>query len=223
MNLTDKKIIRVEPTNPAFTVNWNIGIRCNFDCMYCPEMYHNTTDKDLTLVELQTYWKNIVEKTQHIGLKYKLTFTGGEVTINKKFMPFLLWLNENYKDIINECGFTTNGSANKKYYLEAISIDIITFITFSTHSEFFNEQKFFNTVLEVNKKRKQINLQKQTAKRINVNIMDEYWNKDKSKIYQDFLTRKGIDNTKNIIFYEFQTRNTVKFNPNKKEFNFNEK
>ena len=75
----------------------------------------------------------------------------------------------------------------------------------------------------VNKKRKQINLQKQTAKRINVNIMDEYWNKDKLKIYQDFLTRKGIDNTKNIIFYEYQTRNTVKFNSNKKEFNFNEK
>ena len=71
MNLTDKKIIRIEPTNPAFTVNWNIGLRCNFDCMYCPEILHNNTDKDLTLAEFQIRWQKIVEKTQHTKLKYK--------------------------------------------------------------------------------------------------------------------------------------------------------
>ena len=136
MNLADKKIIAIKPTNLTFTVNWNIGLRCNFDCMYCPEMYHNTTDKDLTLAEFQTHWKRIVEKTQHTKLKYKLTFTGGEVTINKNFLPFLTWLANNYKEQISECGFTTNGSASKRYYLDAIDNSIISFISFSTHTEF---------------------------------------------------------------------------------------
>lgn len=222
MSLADKKIIRIEPTNLLFTINWHIGLRCNFDCMYCPEMLHNTTDKDLTLVELQTYWKKIIEKTKHTGLNYRLNFTGGEVTINKNFLPFLYWLDDNYKNQITECGFTTNGSASKKFYIESISIDIITFITFSTHSEFFNEQKFFNTVLEVNKIKKELMLNKNLEKRINVNIMDEYWNQEKTKIYRDFLTKKGIDNNTSKIFYEAKTRNTIRFNPNKKNFNFND-
>jgi MoaA/NifB/PqqE/SkfB family radical SAM enzyme len=214
MNLTDKKIIRIEPTNPAFTVNWNIGLRCNFDCMYCPEILHNNTDKDLTLAEFQIRWQKIVEKTQHTKLKYKLSFTGGEVTINKNFLPFLKWLDDNYKEQISECGFTTNGSASKKYYLNAIDIGIINFISFSTHSEFFNEKKFFDTVIEVNKKSRRL------KKSIHVNVMNEFWNEDKSKIYSDFLTKQKINNSINVIYYKHKIRDTVRFNSNKKEFNF---
>ena len=216
MNLTDKKIIRIEPIYRTFTVNWNIGLRCNFDCMYCPEMYHNPTDKDLTLAEFQTHWQKIVEKTQHTKLKYKLTFTGGEVTINKNFLPFLLWLDKNYKEQISECGFTTNGSASKRYYLDAIDISIISFISFSTHSEFFNEKKFFDTIVEVNEKSHSL------KKSIHVNIMDEFWNEGKSKIYSDFLTKRKINNSINVIYYTHKIRDTVRFNPNRKEFNFNE-
>lgn len=215
MSLADKKIIRIQPTNTTFTINWNIGLRCNFDCMYCPDIYHNTTDKDLTLEELQTTWQMIVYKTRHSDLKYKLTFTGGEVSVNKNFLPFLKWLDNNFRDQISECGFTTNGSASKKYYLEAIRISIVSFISFSTHSEFFNEQKFFNTVIEVNKASNNLN------KSIHVNIMDEFWNKEKSKIYCDFLTQKGINNSINVIYYSHKIRDTVRFNPNRKKYNFN--
>lgn len=222
MNLPDKKIIKIEPTNQLFTVNWNIGLRCNFDCMYCPSTFHNATDKDLGLLDLQNHWKKIVEKTKHTKLKFRLAFTGGEVSVNKNFLFFLHWLNDNYKDKIAECGYTTNGSGSKKFYLDSISIDIISFISFSTHSEFFNEQKFFNTVLEVNKKRKELVLKKNLNKRVNVNIMDEYWNQEKIKIYKDFLTKKGIDNNITKIFYEAKTRDTVRLNPNKQNFNFNE-
>ena len=85
MSLADKKIIKIEPTNPTFAVTWNIGLRCNFDCMYCPEKYHNLTDTDLTLAELQSRWEVIFAKTQKRGLKYKLAFSGGEITANKNF------------------------------------------------------------------------------------------------------------------------------------------
>jgi molybdenum cofactor biosynthesis enzyme MoaA len=163
---------------------------------------------------MQQVWKNIYTKTCDKNLPYKISFTGGEVTINKNFLPFLIWLDDNYKEQISECGFTTNGSASKKYYLDAIDISIISFISFSTHSEFFNEKKFFNTVIEVNKKSKRL------KKNIHVNIMDEFWNKDKSKIYSNLLTKKKINNSINVIYYTHKIRDTVRFNSNKKEFDF---
>jgi MoaA/NifB/PqqE/SkfB family radical SAM enzyme len=214
MNLTDKKIIRVEPTNPAFAVNWNIGLRCNFDCMYCPDMYHNLVDPHLTLKEMQNRWIEIVNKTKHIQLKYKLIFTGGEVTINKDFIRFLDWLNENYKDQISECGFTSNGSANKKYYLETIELPIITFISLSTHSEFFNENKFFNLVVELNKKAKKLN------KSIHVNVMEEFWHQERIKTYCDFLISNNINHSVNKIFYEHKIREEPKFNKNLRMYKF---
>ena len=180
MNLIDKKIIKIEPTNPTFSITWNLGLRCNFDCMYCPDMYHNLVDPHLTLKEMRDRWTEIVSKTKHTQLKYKLSFTGGEVTINKDFIKFLNWLNENYKDQISECGFTSNGSANKKYYLETIKLPIITFISLSTHSEFFNENKFFDLVVELHQKAKQL------GKSVHINIMDEFWHQDRIKLYCEF-------------------------------------
>jgi MoaA/NifB/PqqE/SkfB family radical SAM enzyme len=215
MSLPNKKIIKVEPTNSAFNVMWNIGLRCNFDCMYCPEKYHNLNDKDLTLEELQQQWHTILSKTQKRNLKYKLAFTGGEVTVNKNFLPFLHWLDTNFKEYFFEVGFTSNGSANKQYYLDALSIDIVSFISFSTHSEFFNESKFFETVIAVNELSNSLN------KSIHVNIMDEFWHADKSKIYCEFLNNNNINYSLNEIEYSLKTRDTVKYNPNKKEFNFN--
>jgi MoaA/NifB/PqqE/SkfB family radical SAM enzyme len=182
--------------------------------MYCPEKYHNLTDADLTLSELQNRWDIIFSKTQKRGLKYKLGFTGGEVTVNKNFLPFLIWLNENYKEYIFETGITTNGSANKQYYLDVISIDIISSISFSTHSEFFNERKFFENVIAVNMLSQSLN------KHIHVNIMNEFWNIDKSNKYCKFLKDHNINYSLNEIDYRYKIRDTVKINPNKKEFNF---
>ena len=51
--------------------------------------------------------------------------------------------------------------------------------------------------------------------------MDEFWNEDKSKIYSNFLTKQKINNSINIIYYTHKIQETVRFNPNKREFNFN--
>lgn len=215
MSLLEKEIIRVEPTNPVFTVNWNIGLRCNFDCMYCPDMFHNLTDTDMTLAEFQTNWQNIISKTADQKLKYKITFTGGEVTVNKDFLSFVNWLADEYSEQISELGFTTNGSANKQLYLDAININIVSFISFSTHSEFFNEKKFFETVVAVHERGCELN------KSIHVNVMDEYWNTARTKLYCEFLKRKDISHTLNRIIYTHKIRDEAKVNPSKQEFDFN--
>lgn len=183
--------------------------------MYCPTWLHNTTDSDSSFKELQNKWLNIFSKTQPRQLKYKIAFTGGEVTVNKSFLPFLQWLDRNYQEYISEIGFTTNGSANKKYYSDALAINSVTFISFSTHSEFFNEKKFFDTVISVHKRSLEL------KKSIHVNIMDEYWNKEKSTAYSDFLTNRKINNSINKLDYSQKIREDFKINPNKKEFNFN--
>lgn len=214
MSLHDKKIIKLEPIIDYFTVNWNIGIRCNFDCMYCPEMYHNKTDTDLTLAELQDRWQMIVNNANHKQLKYKVTFTGGEVTINKDFILFLQWLDENYKEQIIECGFTSNGSASKQYYLDALELPVISFISLSTHSEFFNESKFFNTAIALNKQAQVL------KKSFHVNVMDEYWNQDRIKLYCEFLTKEKIKYSVNKIYYSYQIRGTPVVNKNTRKYKF---
>jgi MoaA/NifB/PqqE/SkfB family radical SAM enzyme len=216
MSLVTNNIIKVEPTNLTFAVTWFLGLRCNFDCMYCPEKFHNLTDANLTLLELQTRWKIIFAKTQKRGLKYKLSFTGGEVTVNKNFLTFLRWLDTTYKDYISEIGFTTNGSAPQQYYLDAMSIESISFISFSIHSEFFNERKFFKTIVAVNQQSKLLN------KSIHVNVMNEYWNVDRINVYCNFLKTHGINHSLNDIDYSFKIRDTIKINSSKQEFDFNE-
>lgn len=211
-----KKIIRIEPTNPVFSVIWNIGLRCNFDCMYCPSFFHNLTDLDKSLDELKSDWIEIFNKTQQKQLKYKIAFTGGEVTLNKNFLPFLEWLNVEYSNYISEVGFTTNGSANQQYYIKLIELNIITYVCFSTHSEFFNEQKFFKTVKAVHKRSIELN------KSMHVNVMNEYWNTAQNNKYVEYLTANGINCSLNEIDYSHKIRDAERANTNKKLFKFYE-
>jgi MoaA/NifB/PqqE/SkfB family radical SAM enzyme len=148
----------VKPTLDVFSITWNLGPRCNFDCAYCPPRWHNKTSDHQTLDQLKARWIYILEKTLHLSKKYKLSFSGGEVTINKDFLPFLRWLNENYRDRIANMGFTTNGSATVLYYKQAI--ELVDYISFSSHFDQMNTKKFNKNILathiEAVKKRKNI-------------------------------------------------------------------
>lgn len=212
-----EKIIKIEPITSVFSITWNIGLRCNFDCMYCPSYYHNLTGVDKTLAQLQDIWKSIVDKTQHKKLLYKISFTGGEVTINKDFLPFVEWLDANYSDTINEIGVTTNGSAPKEYYHKLININSVKHISFSIHSEYFNEKKFFESVMCANHQSELL------GKTIHVNIMDEYWNIDNIQIYADFLVNKNINYSINEIDYSDKIRKENRPNASKQRYKFNEK
>lgn len=153
----------VTPTEDLFSVNWNLGPRCNFECSYCPPRFHDKSSPAKSMGELQKQWLEIVAKTSHRQKRYKLAFSGGEPTINPDFVDFLIWLR--LDDIIANMGFTTNGSATKKKYLQAIRV--CDWITFSSHLEFANINKFKDNVIATH-----ISAVKQ-RKMIWVNIMDE--------------------------------------------------
>jgi len=191
------KIIKIIPADRVFSVTWNLSIRCNYDCMYCPTTLHDSTSPHPDLETLQNRWISIVSNTQHKSLKYKISFTGGEVTGNKNFVPFLQWLRHNYGHQIDKILITTNGSATYKYYNKLL--DCVDNISFSVHSEHIDEKKFFDTVLNLHR-----NLP--TGKHIHVCIMDEYWNVDRIKLYQQLLTNHNISHNVNQIDYSVQTR-----------------
>lgn len=189
-------IVKVEPAEQNISLTWMLGSRCNYDCMYCPTELHDSTSTHPDLTKLKESWVRFYSKTHDLQLPYKISFTGGEVTANKNFLPLVSWLVDQYQ--IEQILVTTNGSASKRYYLELGNL--VTSISFSTHSEFFNEQDFFSKVESVNK------IMIRPKKSVHVNVMDEWWNQDRIKIYQQWLSQRNISYSINAIDYKEQTR-----------------
>jgi len=185
-------IIKIEPITKYFSITWMLGSFCNYNCSYCPDELHDTTSRPHELINLQTAWKNIYQKTQSMGLEYKISFTGGEVTANKNFLPFLEWLRSNYLDVAMIL-ITTNGSASANYYTKLSTV--VEAISFSTHSEFMNEEEFLIKAREIN------SIMIRPDKSFHVNIMDEPWNKEGISRYTTFLSQQNISYTVNEIFY----------------------
>ena len=195
--LREPKIVRVEPSVPMISLTWMIGSRCNYDCMYCPTELHDDHSPHADLEKLKTAWHSFYQKTKLVNLPYKISFTGGEVTANKSFMPFVRYLRDGDFDL-GQLLVTTNGSASVGYYQKLAPL--VDAISFSTHSEFFNEKEFFNKVLAVNK------IMLRPKKSLHVNIMNEFWNTDRIEIYRSWLTQHDISHSINTIDYSRQTR-----------------
>ena len=191
------KIIKIESVPKYLTITWMLGAFCNYDCMYCPAEYHDTTSRPHSLEDMKTAWQAIYEKTKDQRLPYKISFTGGEVTANKNFLTLVEWLRDNYPDIVMIV-VTTNGSASKNYYLKLAKV--VEAISFSTHSEFMDEDRFFETVIAVNR------VMLRPKKSVHVNVMDEYWNQEGIKRYKKILDTYKISYTINEVHYSYQTR-----------------
>lgn len=188
-------IKKVTPYKDLFSITWNIGPRCNFACSYCPPKWNDKTSPHKTLDEFKAIWLDILAKSQYKNKPYKLSFTGGEVTLNKNFKPFTIWLQDNYKDRIENIGITTNGSATLKYYLELI--EYVDFISFSSHFDWANKDKFYKNITETHKKATLLN------KNIYVNIMNEDNNqKDVNELFEYCKENKipaGINAIREIV------------------------
>jgi MoaA/NifB/PqqE/SkfB family radical SAM enzyme len=191
------KIISVKPVRPAISLTWMLGSRCNYDCMYCPAELHDKTSAHPKLDKLVQTWENFYSKTKHHGLPYKLSFSGGEVTANRSFLPLIEFLRSQPVDF-EQIVVTTNGSASLSYYQRLCqNIDAISF---STHSEFFNEANFFNKVLKLD------SIMIRPKKSLHVNIMDEPWNQSRIELYQQLLTKHNVSHSINTIEMDHKIR-----------------
>ena len=207
-------IVSISPIDHNIIVAWHLHDRCNFDCMYCPEKWHSLTSSTKSLDELKKCWLEIYNKTKHRNLKYKISLTGGEVTLNQDLLPFVQWLVSSYREKLALIGMVTNGTANQKLYMDLF--EYLDWISFSTHSEFFNENKFFNNVLGAKV------ATEGTNKTVHVNIMDEPWHRDRIEIYKKFLSRYDINFSVSEIDWPLRTRDEAKTNNNLNLFDFDD-
>lgn len=178
-------------------LTWMIGSRCNYDCMYCPADVHDAVSPHPDFEKLKKAWHSLHEKTQDQGLPYKISFTGGEVTANRSFLPLIEYLKSGEFNI-GQLIVTTNGSASVNYYRRLS--ELVDCISFSTHSEFFDEAEFFDKVREIN------SIMPRPQKSVHVNIMDEWWNQDRIGLYKSWLDQNGITHSVNVIDYTQQIR-----------------
>ena len=79
---------------------------------------------------------------------------------------------------------------------------MVNAISFSVHSEFFNEKKFFGTVEACNA------VMIRPYKSVHVNIMNEHWNHSRIALYEQWLTDRNISYSVNEISYANQIRST---------------
>lgn len=197
--MNTSKIIRIDPVPRQFSTTWMLGSRCNYDCMYCPAELHDKTSKHRDLDVLKQVWKQVLERTVDLALPYKIAFTGGEVTTNRAFLPLIQWIRSTTSDV--QIFVTTNGSASFAYYKKLAAL--VNGISFSTHSEFINEAKFFSTAAKLN------NLMVRPEKSMHVNIMDEYWNHERNKLYEEFCKKHNISYSVNHVGYDKSIRKEI--------------
>lgn len=179
-------IIEIQEKHPVLYIMWVIGTRCNFSCSYCPDVWHDKHSEHKTLEELQNAWKKIVEVTKDSTKPVLVGILGGEPTMNPNLLPFLQWVKLFYNPGKIDITVYSNGTASLEYYQQ---LSRVSSFCFSTHSEFFNESKFFSTVTSVN----QFIIEKKLPRHLTVLVMDESWNKHKTDQYIQYLKDNNID------------------------------
>jgi hypothetical protein len=132
---------------------------------------------------MQQAWCRIMDASEHLQpMPVNLCLLGGELTLNPDFLPFMRWLSQTWNHRLGDIGFITNGTASEKVYCELSTL--CTWITFSTHSEFMNERKFFRNVLRTRDANHRC--------LVTVNIMDEPWHQERNLEYEKFLDRHAV-------------------------------
>ena len=162
--------------NPySFEVTWDLGLRCNFDCTYCPSHRHNNTSPHAsleTLIKTSKFvfdYKKLLQSYMTYKRKWNIGFTGGEPTNNPNFLDMCEYIhNQNDNDVIVDV--TTNGAMSEKYCTKLI--DNVDSVTVSYHCEV--DQKIKDKVID------RIYQLKDSNVRHKVNLMfhakEEYFN-----------------------------------------------
>jgi hypothetical protein len=165
--------------------------------MYCPPSLHDNTSRHPDLSLLQQRWQSIYSKTSDKNLPYKISFTGGEVSSNKSFLPLVEWLRNTYGNSIFKILVSSNGSASLRYYTRLFRL--VDNLSLSFHSEHADENKFFSQVIAL---RKNV----PPGKHLHVIIMDEKWNQSRIPLYTDILIKHKISHSVNKIDYSKANR-----------------
>lgn len=114
---------------------WDLGPRCNFDCVYCDPITHDNHSEHATFDELKQttfFIKEYLDLVLSYRKKknYNVSLTGGEPTYNPHFDKIIPYLHEKFGKHFN---ITTNGSFNND--VRNVMKDHMTKLTISYHCD----------------------------------------------------------------------------------------
>jgi MoaA/NifB/PqqE/SkfB family radical SAM enzyme len=138
----------------AFSVDWYIGKRCNFDCTYCVDYLHDNVSKHPPLEKLITLVDTIYNT---YGSNVMWSITGGEPTIIPWFHEVAQYIYEKPLGA-RDVSITTNGSRTLKYFTEQL-YPYLHNITMSMHFEHIahREDEYVEKIIGLENWRKQWN------------------------------------------------------------------
>jgi len=134
---------KIEDISNRFQIIWDLGRRCSYACSYCPPHRNNKWSPMADFEELCRTMKYVNDySTLYDDFRKKpsikkLSFTGGEPTLNPAFFDFMQYISDNYSNYSR--GLTTNGWFGKKN-LEKVK-KYTTTGTISYHCESTEKQK----------------------------------------------------------------------------------
>tara|TARA_B110000305_G_scaffold114840_1_gene129084 strand:- start:749 stop:1882 length:1134 start_codon:yes stop_codon:yes gene_type:complete len=145
---------KFNPTG-AFSVDWYIGKRCNFACSYCVDYLHDYTSPHVPLENMKKLVDLIYEKE---GSNVLWSLTGGEPTLNPKFLDLCAYIREKGRKYIS---VTTNGSRTLKYHKDLF--DLVDGITQSFHFEFMEQRidEYIEKFIELDNYRQELNAKRE--------------------------------------------------------------
>ena len=139
-------------TGNVFQVTWDLGRRCNYDCTYCPTTRHDNFSPHATLEQLTRNADFLFEYVdlymQYRDFKFaSISFTGGEPTVNPKFIEFVQYLKNEYDNKYKNrwkanFALTSNGAMSEK--MANAVMENMKHITVSYHAE--SDQKLKDQV-----------------------------------------------------------------------------
>ena len=183
-----------------FLFGWAIGKRCNFACSYCSKEFHDRVSPHRSFDELRDVWSNVERQIVPRNMAAAIEFTGGEPTLNPDFLDLVRWLDVTQRPALRWMGTTTNGTESLQYYEQLT--EHLDWISFSTHFEWWDENEFMTTLLD---------LKRAFAKRgrqpdLNVNLMYETWSLELVEKIKAILAAENIKNLPLMVFNEYGSK-----------------
>lgn len=179
--------------NDPFSVVWDTGRRCNYDCTYCEATRHNNYSKYKTLEEyIETFefikeWASIQNSYKAGNYGVNINFTGGEPTSNPALWKLIDYIKN--KEPSYSLSLTTNGAWGKTF--SSNIIENVDGITVSYHAESHENLKklVIDNILTLYA----------AGKRLQVNVMlhVDYW--DETVEVYNLLKSKGVDARPRVI------------------------
>lgn len=175
---------KFNPTG-AFSVDWYIGKRCNFACSYCVDYLHDNYSKHVPLENMKALADSIIDKHGH---NVFWSLTGGEPTINPKFMDLCKYIK--HERGARHISITTNGTRTADYMIQLF--EYIDNITLSFHFEYLDGRidEYIEKCIKIDKWRREWNEQQQATGKMFPNWDEGYVQKNlilRFMVYPDKL------------------------------------